>query len=89
MSRSGFNINGCVNAFPDIIAMTHSGKILMIEPKGDHLENAESKRKAAVGKAWEHMAGKEYRYYMVFKEKNLHHEGTVRLDDFLEIIKAL
>lgn len=89
ISRSGFNINGYINAFPDIIAMTNSGKILMIEPKGDHLENMESKQKAAVGKTWERMAGRDYRYYMVFKEKDLKHEGTVRFDMFLEIVKGL
>ena len=69
--------------------MTNKGNILMIEPKGDHLENAESKRKAEVGKAWERKAGLRYRYYMVFKEKDLRHEGTVRFDLFMEILKGL
>jgi type III restriction enzyme len=89
MSRSGFNINGYINAFPDILAMTKNGILLAIEPKGDHLENSDSRQKAAVGKAWERMAGRGYRYYMVFREKDLKHEGTVRFDRLLEIVRGL
>ena len=33
ISRLGFCINGSINAYPDIIAMTESGRILLIEPK--------------------------------------------------------
>jgi type III restriction enzyme len=89
MSRSGFNINGYINAFPDIIAMTESGKILMIEPKGDHLENAESRQKVKIGRAWEKLAGSNYRYYMVFRDKELNVDGAVRFDRFMEIVKGL
>lgn len=92
ISRSGFNINGYANAYPDIIAMTTSGKILMIEPKGDHLENAESRRKVAVGRAWQNAANKtgdKYRYYMVFENKNLHIDGAVQFERFMEIVQGL
>ncbi len=57
ISRQGFQINGYVHAYPDIIAMTHSDKILVIEPKGDFLEN-ESKQKANAGMKWSSLAGK-------------------------------
>lgn len=89
ISRSGFNINGYINAFPDIIAMTTSGKILMIEPKGDHLENSESRQKVAVGRAWEHKAGDRHRYYMVFRNKDLKIDGAVQFERLMEIVKGL
>lgn len=89
MSRSGFNINGYINAYPDIIAMTTSGKILMIEPKGDHLENSESRQKVAVGRAWQSKAGDNFRYYMVFRNKDIHIDGAVQFDRFMEIVKGL
>ncbi|MCL2163186.1 MAG: hypothetical protein FWH55_02085 [Oscillospiraceae bacterium] len=89
ISRSGFCINGYVNAFPDIIALTASGKILMIEPKGDHLENAESRRKVEIGNVWQSMAGADYRYYMVFRDKDLDVKGAVRFDGFMEIVRGL
>lgn len=66
MSVRGFDINGSVRAFPDIIAMTKSGKILMIEPKGDHLDNDASKAKAIICSKWASMSGSTYRYFMVF-----------------------
>jgi len=89
IARTGFCINGYVNAYPDIIAMTESGKILMIEPKGDHLENAESRQKIEIGSVWQSMAGANYRYYMVFREKDLNLKGAVRFDRLMEIVKEL
>ena len=70
ISRLGFQINGAIHAYPDIIAMTTSGKILMIETKGDHLENDESKAKAKIGHQWDNLAGPMYRYFMVFQTKS-------------------
>ena len=92
ISRTGFNINGYVNAYPDIITMTHKGKILMIEPKGDHLENAESRSKVKVGRIWQNeanKAGDRYRYYMVFRDKDLNVDGAYRFERFLEIVRGL
>jgi type III restriction enzyme len=89
IARSGFYINGYVNAYPDIIAMTASGKILMIEPKGDHLENTESRQKAKIGRAWQNMAGANFRYYMVFENKEPEGEGALRFDDFMTIVREL
>jgi type III restriction enzyme len=89
MSRTGFNINGYVNAYPDIIAMTESSYILMIEPKGDHLENSDSTRKARIGSVWANKAGEKYRYYMVFENKNLNINGATHLDEFLGFVRGL
>jgi type III restriction enzyme len=89
ISRRGFAINGYVTAYPDIIAMTHSGKVLMVEPKGDHLENSESRTKATIGSKWAQSAGGQYKYYMVFRNKRLDVDGAVHFDKFAEIAKEL
>ncbi len=47
--------------------MLQSGKILMVETKGDHLDNDESKEKAKIGDQWAKLAGKQYKYYMVLR----------------------
>lgn len=89
ISRLGFQINGSTHAYPDIIAMTVKGKILMIETKGDHLDNAESKEKARIGAKWAALAGSDYRYYMVFQTKQPDYPGAVSYDRFIEIVKGL
>lgn len=89
ISRLGFQINGAVHAYPDIIAMTESGKILMIETKGDHLDNAESKTKAVIGSKWDSLSGSQYRYFMVFETKSPDYQGAYSYDEFLEIIAGL
>ena len=58
MARKGFAINGAVNAYPDIMVRTESGKLLLIETKGDQLENSESREKAETGAKWAEMAGR-------------------------------
>jgi len=94
ISRSGFAINGYIvdgsaNAYPDIIAMTTSGKILVIEPKGDYLDGENSRRKVEIGRFWQDLAGRQYRYYMVYREKDLRVKGAVRFERFLEIVREL
>lgn len=89
ISRLGFQINGSTHAYPDIIAMTTSGKILMIETKGDHLDNKESKIKAKLGHQWANLAGSQYRYFMVFQTKAPDYPGAYSYDRFMEIIKGL
>lgn len=89
ISRQGFQINGSTHAYPDIIAMTMSGKILMIETKGDYLDNDESKEKARIGARWASLAGNNYRYYMVFQTKQPDYPGAVSYDRFMEILKGM
>lgn len=89
ISRLGFQINGAIHAYPDIIAMTTSGRILMIETKGDHLDNDESKAKAKIGHQWDNLAGPMYRYFMVFQSKTLDWPGAYSYDRFMEIVKGL
>lgn len=89
ISRLGFMINGSTHAFPDVIAMTTGGKILMIETKGDHLDNDESKEKAKIGQQWDMLAGSNYRYFMVFESKSPDYPGAYSYDRFMEIVKGL
>ena len=88
IARQGFCINGFINHYPDIIVMTNSGKIVLVETKGEHLKNDDSREKIALGTAWKNAAGSQYRYYMVFRdEPSL--TGAVSMRQFIEILKAL
>ena len=89
MSKRGFAINGAVTAYPDIIARTETGKTLLIETKGDHLDNAESEAKARSGAEWANAAGRMYKYFMVFQSKNPGYPGAYSHDGFLKIVKDL
>ena len=89
IARRGFAINGAVTAYPDLIVRTESGKTLMIETKGDHLDNDESKAKAQAGAEWASMAGRLYKYYMVFQTKKPGYSGSYSYDEFIEIVKGL
>ena len=89
ISRKGFKINGPIYAYPDIIVMTNSGKVLMVETKGDQLENSESKNKALIGHKLDMLSGTDFKYYMVFEHKNPEYEGACSFDRFVEIIKDI
>lgn len=89
ISRQGFCINGFIHHYPDIMVMTESGKVILVETKGGHLKNDDSQDKIELGKAWQYAAGSMYRYYMVFRdEENLLH-GAVSMKQFLEVIRQL
>lgn len=66
-SRKGFYLNGAINHYPDFILYTQSGKVILIEAKGDHLDGSDSATKLRLGKKWEAEAGKLFRYLMVFE----------------------
>lgn len=89
MARKGFAINGAVNAYPDLMVRTESGKLLLIETKGDQLENSESREKAEIGAKWAEMAGRMYKYYMVFETKNPGYNGAYSYEEFMRIVKEL
>lgn len=89
ISRHGFCINGFINHYPDFIVRTKSGKIIVIETKGDHLENTDTRQKLALGRAWQNASGGQFRYYMVFQDKNLHIPGAYPFDEFLALLKEL
>ncbi len=84
IDRKGFRINGFINHYPDFIIHTKSGKIIILETKGDHLD---AEQKIRLGELWARKAGNNYRYFMVYDKRNV--SGAYKLDDFINIIKAL
>jgi len=83
----GFNLNGFINHYPDFIVKTLKDNIILIETKGDHLDNDDSRQKRELGRIWAEKAGANYKYFMVFENKTV--EGAYKLDDFLKIMKEI
>ncbi len=73
-----------MNHYPDFIVKTKSGRILIIETKGDDRDNSDSTNKLKLGKAWANKAGSQYRYFMIFDNKAI--EGADKLADALSKI---
>ena len=88
IERKGFRLNGFINHYPDFIVMTKKGNVVLIESKGDYLDGDDSKTKLSLGRAWQAAAGGKYRYFMVFKDKEIG-KGSYKLDDFAEVMKNL
>ena len=84
IERKGFKINGFVNHYPDFIIYTKSGKTILLETKGDHLD---AEQKIRLGNLWASKAGNSYRYFMVYERRTV--DGAYKLEDFLNIIKAI
>jgi type III restriction enzyme len=84
MERKGFRINGFVNHYPDFIIYTKSGKTVILETKGDHLD---AEQKIRLGNLWASKAGNNYRYFMVYERRTV--DGAYKLEDFINIIKEL
>ena len=89
MSRKGFVVNGFINHYPDFIVMTEKGKIVLIETKGDHLDNEQNRKKLTLSRKWQEKAGEQFRYYMVFQEKAPELDGAYAFDRFLEILEKM
>lgn len=77
-----FCINGFINHYPDFIAMTADGGIIVIETKGEQLKNDDSRDKLDLGTRWALMAGHGYRYCMVFEHDPIEHENSYTFDEF-------
>ena len=89
IERNDFRLNGFINHYPDFMIMTKSGRVILIETKGDHLDGDDSRRKVELGRRWADLSGRDYRYFMVFKEKNLGVNGSYTLDQFIDVMKDL
>lgn len=84
----GFSINGYKsNHYPDFIAGTKSGKIILIETKGDDRDNSDSQAKCRLGNKWAELAGSKFNYFMVFDRKYI--DGAYNADKALELIRQL
>ena len=55
----------------DFIMQTKSGKTILIETKGDHLDGSDSEAKCRLGNEWERQAGQDFAYFMVFDKKEI------------------
>ena len=87
---AGFCINGPTNMYPDFLIMTKSGTLLVIETKGDQLQNSESLKKLRLGKLWEAKTKSDkFKYFMVFQKKDIEQEGAYTEDKFLELLKMM
>jgi type III restriction enzyme len=84
IERKGFRINGFINHYPDFIIQTNSGKTILLETKGDHLD---AEQKIRLGRLWASKAGNNYRYFMVYERRTV--DDAYKLDEFLDIIKNI
>src|SRR5690606_38862951 len=86
--NKGFFINGFTsNHYPDFILQTKSGQTILLETKGDHLDNTDSEAKCRLGNEWERQAGQDFSYFMVFDKKPV--AGAYTLDKAKELIKGM
>lgn len=77
-----FCINGFINHYPDFLAQTTDGVVLAIETKGGHLIGEDSEAKLRLGTRWADMAGREFRYVMVFESQKLDMANSLTLAEF-------
>jgi type III restriction enzyme len=78
----GFCINGFLNHYPDFILKTKTGRIIVLETKGDDRDNTDSALKLKLGKLWEAKAGPPFKFMMLFDNNPI--EGAERLSDALK-----
>lgn len=83
----GFCLNGPINHFPDFIAKTQSGTLVLIETKGEHLQNDDSDTKVELGKQWQDCAGRNCRYIMVFDQVPV--DGAVNWQDGIDMLSRV
>ena len=89
IERNDFRLNGYINHYPDFMVLTNSGKLVLIEYKGDDRDNSDSERKLKLGRKWQAQCGQNYRYFMVFKNREFGIDGAYTMDQFVEIMKEL
>ena len=87
--RTGFCLNGFINHYPDFIVKTESGITVLVETKGSHLANEDSKLKAKLGKMWQSLAGENYKYFMVFDTAQPPFENACTKAQFFESLEKL
>lgn len=72
------------------MAMTKAGKLVLIKFKGDDRDNSDSKMKLELGRQWQaHAGSSNYRYFIVFKNKDFGIDGAYTLEQFVKIMWEL
>ncbi len=89
IERRGFYLNGWLNHYPDFIVRLDSGKIILVEAKGSHLDGDDSREKLTLGNDWAARAGENYRYFMVFDEDAPAGKNSCTLGKFISAIGGL
>ena len=88
-NKQAFRLNGHINHYPDFLIRFKSGRIALIEAKGDHLGNENSRAKLKLGRQWAALAGNLYRYFMVFDKEKLNESGSYTLEEMVGVLKDL
>jgi type III restriction enzyme len=84
-----FCINGFIYHYPDFIVITKANTIVMVETKGDFLSVDESLKRLRLGRKWQELSGRKYKYFMVFENKRINESGAYNLDEFISIMKEI
>lgn len=87
IEKKGFRINAFINHYPDFIVMMKSGRIVLVEAKGDDRDNGDSRTKLKLGKTWAAQAGRMFKYYMTFDHNSI--DGAYNLEEFAEVLNDL
>lgn len=87
IERQGFCINGFINHYPDFLVRTQSGRLLVVESKGDDRDNSDSANKIKLGKEWAAKAGSGFAYLMIFDNSRM--DGAYTLTDALGLIRQM
>ncbi|MEQ9403569.1 MAG: DEAD/DEAH box helicase family protein [Cyclobacteriaceae bacterium] len=84
----GFALNGFENDhYPDFIIYTKKGNLVLLETKGDYLDNDQSTAKNLLGKKWAEKSGDNYKYFMAFEKKEV--PDTYTAQSIIDIMKML
>jgi len=84
-----FHINGFINHYPDFWIITESGKFILLEVKGEQFAGESTQRKAELGRIWQNESTNKFKYYMVYKDRDMNFPGAYKLNDFLDILRSL
>ncbi len=84
IERRGFKINGFINHYPDFIIETKSGKTILLETKGDHLD---AEQKIRLGRKWVEKAGNNFKYFLVYDKREV--KDAYKLEQFINLIKEM
>jgi len=87
IEKRGFCINGFINHYPDFLVRLESGRLVILEGKGDDRDNSDSAAKLRLGKSWAAKAGETFRFLMVFDNNKI--EGAYTLLEALELIRQM
>jgi type III restriction enzyme len=86
--KEGFCINACfTNHYPDFLIVTKNNKYILAETKGDYLLNQETATKNKMGRKWASLAGRDYKYFMIFETLDI--PDCYNLNNIKNLIKDL